>query len=201
MPTLAEEKVEFRCTGHDAMMRLIGEVMSVAKVSQAACDSQSKLNTEIFDQLRGIKEVVDKNLGHAEARDEKLEEVQKSINKIDLNKIKVGEILVANFTTPEYVPAMKKAAAIVTDDGGITSHAAIVARELKKPCVIGTKISTKVLRDGDLVEVDANKGIVKKICEHLSKMTGLYGESGTPFRGFTVAIFLAWLWILKRKPA
>jgi pyruvate,water dikinase len=49
----------------------------------------------------------------------------------------------------------------VTDEGGVTCHAAIVAREMKKPCIIGTKIATKVLKDGDLVEVDANKGVVK----------------------------------------
>jgi pyruvate,water dikinase len=58
---------------------------------------------------------------------------------------------------------MKKAAAIVTDDGGITCHAAIVARELGKPCVIGTKIATQVFRDGDIVEVDADHGVVKLI--------------------------------------
>jgi pyruvate, water dikinase len=55
---------------------------------------------------------------------------------------------------------MKKASAIITDEGGITSHAAIVSREMKKPCVIGTKIATKILKDGDLVEVDADRGIV-----------------------------------------
>jgi phosphohistidine swiveling domain-containing protein len=82
-----------------------------------------------------------------------------SIASID--KVEVGEILVAPMTRPEHTPGMKKAAAIVTDDGGITCHAAIVARELKKPCIIGTKIATKVLRDGDLVEVDAERGIVK----------------------------------------
>jgi len=58
------------------------------------------------------------------------------------------------------VPAMKKAAAIVTNEGGVTSHAAIVSRELGIPCVIGTKIATEVLHDGDLVEVDANHGKV-----------------------------------------
>jgi pyruvate,water dikinase len=58
---------------------------------------------------------------------------------------------------------MKKAIAFITDEGGITCHAAIIARELKKPCIIGTKIATKVLKDGDLVEVDANKGVVKII--------------------------------------
>jgi len=59
------------------------------------------------------------------------------------------------------MPAIKKASAIVTNVGGITCHAAIVSRELKIPCIIGTKIATKVLKDGDLVEVDAQKGIVK----------------------------------------
>jgi len=82
-----------------------------------------------------------------------------------------GDILVSIATDPDIVPAMKKAAAFVTDQGGMTSHAAIVAREMNKPCVIGTKIATRVLQDGDYAEVDAHKGIVKKISkeEYLSK--------------------------------
>ena len=62
------------------------------------------------------------------------------------------------------IVAMKKAAAFVTDTGGIISHAAIISRELKKPCVVGTKIGTHVFKDGDVVEVDADKGIVRKLC-------------------------------------
>lgn len=90
--------------------------------------------------------------------------IVKIVNKSSqMNKMNQGDILVSNMTTPEIVPAMKKSAAIVTDEGGITCHAAIVSRELAIPCVIGTKIATKVLKDGDLVEVDANKGIVKKL--------------------------------------
>jgi len=58
---------------------------------------------------------------------------------------------------------MKKAKAIITDEGGVTCHAAITARELKIPCIIGTKIATKVLKDGDRVEVDAEKGLVRKV--------------------------------------
>ena len=85
--------------------------------------------------------------------------------KKDLDKIKKGDILVAPMTEPDFSPYLKKVAAIVTDEGGITSHAAIVARELKKPCIIGTKNATKVLHDGDLVEVDAVKGIVKILKE------------------------------------
>lgn len=74
-----------------------------------------------------------------------------------------GDILIAEATRPDYLPLMKKAAAIVTDGSGILSHAAVVARELKKPCVIGTKKATRVFKDGDRVEVDAVSGIVKKI--------------------------------------
>ncbi len=80
-----------------------------------------------------------------------------------MSKMDEGDLLVSHMTDPEIVPAMKKAAAIVTDMGGITCHAAIVSRELGIPCVIGTKIATKVLRDGDLAEVDANKGIIRKL--------------------------------------
>lgn len=81
----------------------------------------------------------------------------------DMKKFKLKEILVTNQTTPEFVPIMKKAAAIITEQGGITSHAAIVSRELGIPCVIGTRIATKALKDGDRVEVDAERGVVKKI--------------------------------------
>lgn len=84
-------------------------------------------------------------------------------NREDLNKIKQGDVLVAPMTTPWYLPSIKKSIAIVTDEGGVTCHAAIAAREMKKPCIIGTKIATKVLKDGMLVEVDANNGIVKII--------------------------------------
>ena len=95
-------------------------------------------------------------------------------NKIIKGKIKIvldpqdknfktGDILVAPMTSPEYVFLMKKSMAIITDAGGLTSHAAIVSRELKIPCIVNTKIATKVLKDGDLVEVDANKGTIKKL--------------------------------------
>ena len=75
--------------------------------------------------------------------------------------IKCGEVLVSPMTTPEYIFAMRKSSAIVTDTGGLTSHAAIVSRELQIPCIVGTKIATQVLKDGDMVEVDADKGVVK----------------------------------------
>ncbi|HEV3244810.1 MAG TPA: PEP-utilizing enzyme, partial [Candidatus Paceibacterota bacterium] len=76
---------------------------------------------------------------------------------------KSGDILVTAMTRPEFMPLIRKAAAIVTDEGGITSHAAIVSRELGKPCIIGTRNASQLLKDGDMVEVDAEKGIVRKL--------------------------------------
>jgi pyruvate,water dikinase len=81
----------------------------------------------------------------------------------DMMKMKEGDILVSFATNPNLMPAIRKASAIITDEGGLTCHAAIVSRELNIPCVVGLKIITQVLKDGDLVEVNANKGIVKII--------------------------------------
>lgn len=78
-----------------------------------------------------------------------------------ITELKHGDILVTGMTNPQMITQIKKAAAIITDEGGITCHAAIISRELKIPCITGTKIATQVLKDGDLVEVDANEGIVK----------------------------------------
>ncbi len=88
----------------------------------------------------------------------------KIVNSVkEMVKMKRGDIMVSVQTMPELLPAMKKAVAFVTDMGGITSHAAIVSREMKVPCIVGTRSATKILKDGDRVEVDANIGIVKKI--------------------------------------
>jgi len=78
-----------------------------------------------------------------------------------LKRMRKGDVLVAWQTKPDMLPAIIKASAIVTNEGGIISHAAIVAREFKKPCVMMTRWATNFLREGDLVEVDANKGIVR----------------------------------------
>lgn len=82
-------------------------------------------------------------------------------NYRDTYKVQKGDIIVASMTTPDFVSAMEKAAAFVTDEGGITCHAAILSREFGVPCIIGTVNGTQVLQDGQLVEVDANQGIVK----------------------------------------
>lgn len=83
--------------------------------------------------------------------------------KEDFLKMESGNILVAAMTRPEYVPLMKICGGIITDEGGITCHAAVVSRELGKPCIIGTQTATSSLKDGDFIELDANAGIVRKI--------------------------------------
>lgn len=78
----------------------------------------------------------------------------------EINKVGQGDVLVSKMTSPDFVPAMKKASAIVTDEGGQTAHAAIVSRELGIPCVVGTKEATQKLKDGMIVSVDGTKGQV-----------------------------------------
>jgi len=78
----------------------------------------------------------------------------------EIGKVTSGDVLVASMTSPDYVPAMKKASAIVTDQGGLTSHAAIVSRELGVPCVVGTKDGTQKLKEGTVVTVDGAKGMI-----------------------------------------
>ena len=79
----------------------------------------------------------------------------------EIGIVQQGDVLVAEMTNPDYVPAMRKARAIVTDSGGKTSHAAIVSRELNIPCIVGLNNISELLKDGDLVEVDADNGIVR----------------------------------------
>lgn len=78
----------------------------------------------------------------------------------EINLIEEGDILVTGMTNPDMVPAMRKSAGVVTDEGGRTCHAAIVSRELGVPCIVGSKEATKVLKDGQMVTVDATRGVV-----------------------------------------
>ena len=80
-----------------------------------------------------------------------------------LKDFQEGDILVATQTYPALVPAMKKALAIITDEGGLTCHAAIVSRELGKPCIIGTHLATKTIKIGDIIRMNLNNGKVEKM--------------------------------------
>src|SRR3990167_7234038 len=90
----------------------------------------------------------------------------------EINKVTPGDVLVAEMTSPDYVPAMKKAVAIITDEGGQTSHAAIVSRELGIPCVVGTRQATKKLKDETVVTVDGSEGLVY-LGSNVKKLEGL----------------------------
>lgn len=108
----------------------------------------------------------------------------KVIRKLsEIDKIKEGDVLVTRMTTPDYVVAMRKAVAIVTDEGGITCHAAIVSREFGIPCIVGTKNATQILNDNDWVEVDAQNGVVK-ISENMVSYDDVRTVSGrTIYKG------------------
>lgn len=97
----------------------------------------------------------------------------------ELNKVAEGDILVASMTSPDMVPAMKKAGAIITNEGGLTCHAAIVSREMGTPCLVGTEVATEILKEGQEVTVNATKGLVysgKVACqEHSNEQNKLNG--------------------------
>lgn len=80
----------------------------------------------------------------------------------DIKKFREGNVLVAQMTSPDMMPAIMKASAIITDEGGLTCHAALISRELQIPCIIGTELGTKVFKDGDLIEVNSKEGIARK---------------------------------------
>lgn len=85
------------------------------------------------------------------------------LKKEHLHKIRQGDILVTIMTDPDFVPSLSKVAGIVTDYGGITCHASIISREMKIPCIVATKHATEVFKDGDLIEIDDKKSIVRKV--------------------------------------
>ena len=80
---------------------------------------------------------------------------------MDLHKVREGDVLIATMTRQDFVPAIRRAAALVTDEGSVICHAAIIAREFGIPCVLATKTATRVIKDGDRVEVNAEKGVVR----------------------------------------
>lgn len=94
----------------------------------------------------------------------KVQGVVKIVNAVeDMKKFSEGNIIVSSTTTPDFLPIMKISSAIISEHGGVICHAAITSRELKIPCVVGVKKATKILKDGDLVEVDAETGVVRKL--------------------------------------
>ncbi|WP_437841492.1 phosphoenolpyruvate synthase [Sorangium sp. So ce1153] len=106
-------------------------------------------------------------------------------------RLKAGEVLVAPMTSPDWVPAIRRAAALVTDSGGMTCHAAIVSRELRIPCVVGTRSATRTLRDGELVTVDGAHGKVLEGQRAAAGAPGAAPEASPAIAGVELAVMRA----------
>ena len=106
----------------------------------------------------GDREVIVRGLGASPGMASGTVKIIKKIDELD--KIKDGDIMVTTMTTPDMVPAMKRSSGIITDEGGITCHAAIISRELGIPCVVGTGNATEVLKENSKVTIDGKKGLV-----------------------------------------
>lgn len=119
------------------------------------------ISTELWDGLITTRSDMQKPIkGTIASKGKVTGEVKVVMNPGEFGKVSKGDVLVTTMTTPNYGPILGKVSAIVTNVGGITCHAAIISRELGIPCIISTGNATEVLKDGDLVEVDANNGVV-----------------------------------------
>ncbi len=140
----------------DHMIVIVTKNKITVKEGQEAWDLRRKLFPE--EKIKQAKEFK----GLPASRGQAKGKVLVTLSSDYANKhIKKGNILVTAQTTPDFVPAMRRAGAVVTDEGGATSHAAIISRELNIPCIVGAKIASDVLKTGDLVEVNATEGTVK----------------------------------------
>ena len=110
-----------------------------------------------FEQVKNIKEF--RGLAVSRGKITGIARMLEDASKIP--EFKNGEIIVTYMTTMEFTPIFRKASAVITDEGGMSCHAAIVSREFNLPCIVGTKVATRVIKTGDKIEVDANNGVVK----------------------------------------
>lgn len=134
------------------------DTVEIFSGNKARSKAKTELNVISHSRLKELNGVVG-SIGRAKGK------VQIVYTNRDLAKVKKGDVLVTAMTRQDFVPAIRKAVALITDEGSITCHAAIIARELEIPCIVATKHATRVLKDGDRVIVDASseKGIIK-IC-------------------------------------
>jgi phosphohistidine swiveling domain-containing protein len=151
---LEGKKLDFKERLNEYVMIFDNDILILTgeEAKKGIKDFNARFNKQ-FNELKGRIAMTGKAKGH----------VKILLGRADFHKINLGDVIVAPSTRPEYLPLMKKACAIITDEGGLTSHAAIVSRELKIPCIIGTQVATEILKDNDLVEVDADNGVVRKI--------------------------------------
>ena len=156
---------EMKLSEEELVERRKGFVMMILSGQQYAIygDEGHELSAWIDTTLNQVDSSITELKGQIACKGKATGRVKLATTPMEAHDLKKGEVLVCPMTNPDYVPAMKRSAAIVTDEGGLLSHAAIMSREFGKPCIIATKIATKLFKDGDLIEVDAEKGIVKLI--------------------------------------
>jgi phosphohistidine swiveling domain-containing protein len=134
-----EDKKEFTILSGKELAAIKKKVQVVSEIKNTEIKGQTAYPGFIIGKVRVIK------------------------HKSEFHTVKDGEIIVTSSTTPDFIPVLKKVTAIIAEEGGVLSHASVISRELRIPCIIGTKTATKVFKNGDMIEVDANKGIAKKI--------------------------------------
>jgi phosphohistidine swiveling domain-containing protein len=156
---IPQEEVESRKTNGFAFTIKDGEFRLVtgAENIRALIESEGEGISEPFEKLINISEFkgTPASAGHITAKARVIEDASM------ISELEEGEILVTYMTTIEFIPAFKRAAAVITDEGGMSCHAAIISREFRIPCVVGTKIATRVIQTGDTLEVDAARGTIK----------------------------------------
>lgn len=155
--TLSQEEIKNRARNGFALVIKGGELSlftgneNIDKVIQKESIGGPFKKLSSQESFKGMSASLGKAIGKARVIEDAL----------NLEEFEEGEILVTYMTTIEFIPLFKKTIAVVTDEGGMSSHAAIISREFKLPCIVGTKVATRIVQTGDLIEVDADKGIVR----------------------------------------
>ncbi|SIQ76968.1 phosphoenolpyruvate synthase [Haladaptatus litoreus] len=157
------QDVEWAMVGDDVFMLQSRPITTIsdngsieAEVNEGVADGSGAVQTE----KGGSQEVLVNGLGASPGI---ASGPAQTVTKLDqLDKVGEGDIIVTEMTTPDMVPAMKRAAGIITDEGGMTSHAAIVSRELGVPAVVGSSNATDTLEDGQVITLDGDKGTVRE---------------------------------------
>ncbi|RDV83230.1 phosphoenolpyruvate synthase [Ammonifex thiophilus] len=175
---LGPEYVEKQCLSDEEILELTDILLRVEKHYGSPQDIEWGYEKGKFYILQARPVTALDKIGGEEKKEERLSEAKVLVQGMgaspgiasgkvvlvksfdDITRVKEGSVLVTTMTNPDMVPAMKRAAAIVTDEGGRTCHAAIVSRELGIPCIVGTKNATAVLKEGMEVTVDAVRGVV-----------------------------------------
>jgi phosphohistidine swiveling domain-containing protein len=153
--TLIAEKAGYSANACFAGTQRLNLSGDVARAAMAYAESHSRVigSDHSADGTKGVSASPGKARGVARIIP----------NPSENDRVGEGDILITFATTVDYLPAMKKAGAIVTEVGGLTCHAAVVSREFGIPCVVGLKDAMTTFKDGDMVEVDADKGVVRKV--------------------------------------